>query len=326
MTNDDGSTHVLEAVIVASLMISAVAFVVTFETPTIGGQAGRDGLASRANDAMAVLYETPVDSKFGDDALSAYIAECMQGSCSNLTNKLAKTLPDGAAYAMYVSNGYDIYPVYVTREPGGESVTATRLFEPSWSNSFVATTRSHINPETDPLDVYTLPIFNSNTLAKGGSPLRVFVEGTRQADGSSYTLTTFTSTEAGDSTDVGLMPSVSLNFLVPQRSGSTITSWTEGGVGDWTYETIDGSGLPTGTAAPMRLRLAETGDVPVPAGTELTVALPRGWIAAADPAANPGWTVIDAATDRNASSTGSTVRVSLNNTLRNATLDMSFDG
>ena len=54
--SDDGTTHVLEAVIIASIMLSAVAFVVTFENPVTGSTATRELLQKKAEDALQDIF------------------------------------------------------------------------------------------------------------------------------------------------------------------------------------------------------------------------------------------------------------------------------
>lgn len=333
---DEAHTHVLEAVIIATIMISAVAFVVTFDQPPAPTTASRDILQQKSEDALNILYDTPVlGSNFGDNALSVYLVECMQGNCTNLTAKLDKLVPVGASYALYVSNGYDTYPVYVIREPAGEAVTATRLLEPKWSNSFVSTARNNINPATDPLLVYSLPVFNANPLSQGGSSLRVLAHGTRLSDGSNYTLMTSASTQAVTPADALLYPAVSLNWLVPVRSPddeTIVVAWVPGGYGEWYWETIDTTtGYPTLDPVPFTLEINETQGVLVPVGTEITVHVPRGWNASADQAVNAAyWTVLENATDANSSYTGSDVRARLHTAFSGSavrfTLNATYQG
>lgn len=322
--------HALEAVIVVSVMISASAYVVTFEQVAPPSASGRVALEQKAQDALSILYDTPVSgSNFGDNALSVYLASCMQGSCDELTDKLDELLPEGGSYAIYVSNGYDTFPVFVRDLPEGESVTATQLLEPNWSNSFVATTLSNVNPAADPLNVYSLPIFNSNVVAQGGSPLKVMVYGGRVSDGSNYTLTAFASTEAADLSDVGLVSATSLTFLVPIRDPATqaTTAWVPGAVGDWINQTINTTtGVPTQANITFHVQLNESANVPVAAGTEITVSLPRGWHGYASQEVNSAeWVVTDNATDRNATYLDSDIKATLLNAVQGRAVNFTFN-
>ena len=166
----------LEAVIIAVIMLSAMAFVATFQSAPPTAAPTRPLLQQQADDALALLMDTPVkDSPLGSDLMSVLLAQCLQGNCTNLTTKVSHLLPSGASYALYVSNGYDTFPVYVTRSPPGEAVTAKRLLEPQWSHTFTAPATSNVNNATDPMVVYSLPEFDSNVISPGGSPLKITV-------------------------------------------------------------------------------------------------------------------------------------------------------
>lgn len=289
---DAGNTHVLEAVIVTSIMLSAVVFVVTYDQPASGAADARTGLGTKAEDALAILYDTPVDSKFGEDALSAYIAECMNVSCDNLTARLDKLVPVGASYALYVSNGYSTYPVIVEREPAGEAASATQAFEPRWSSTFLATATESVSDD-DPLLVYALPIYHSNVVSPGGSQILVRMTGTR-TDGSEYVLTASYSTIAQSSSDLEAV-AASLTFV--DSAGNPLPVHNLTGALDTPHR--------------VTLRLAETEGGEIPRGAEVAVHVPRGWTATAPADANPAWTILADATDPNGAYSGSTIRASL---------------
>src|SRR5947209_6894329 len=98
--------------IIATVMITAVAFVVTFQSPPAPNQGARGLVATSAQDALNILGDEPVsDSTLGTNAMSVAIMECLQGDCSRLADKMGTLLPQGARYAVYLSNGYGTYPV-----------------------------------------------------------------------------------------------------------------------------------------------------------------------------------------------------------------------
>ncbi|HVM45094.1 MAG TPA: hypothetical protein VM582_04085, partial [Candidatus Thermoplasmatota archaeon] len=291
--------HVLEAVLIASIMLSAVAFVVTFEQPGPPTRNARNGLETRAQDILDILHDTPADEAIlGDNELSAYIAMCMNKRCQKLEEKLAKLVPPGASYALYLSNGYDTYPVLIQGEPHGEAVTGSRTFQPGWSSTFLATAQDSVNPN-DALLVYGLPIFHSTAVTAGGSQVLVKVIGTR-ADGSDYVMLASAATVAQSAGDAAAV-AASLYF-------------------------VDGNGapLPAHDISPagsgprrLTLRLEETQGGEIPAGAEVTVHMPRGWTATAPQADNPDWTVLQNADNKNGSYVGSAVVAALNAPLRN---------
>lgn len=288
------STQVLEAVLIVSIMISAVAFVATFDAPPTGAGGAREGLETRAQDALAILHDTPISSPFGTNELSAFIAECLNQRCENLSTRLERLVPPGASYAIYVSNGVDTYPVIVEGVPSGEAVTATQPFEPQWSSTFVEPATDSLAPE-DAMLVYALPVFHSNAVAPGGSQLLVRVNGTRTMDGSDYVLVGSYATIAQASSDPAAT-AASLSFV------------------DAVGQPMAVHDLPTGagSANEILLRLEETqGAAAIPAGAEVSVHVPRGFTAVAQPAKNPGWNILASATDANGTLVGSAVRANL---------------
>lgn len=319
---DSGSIHVLETVIVAAIMVSAVAYVATFEAPAKPPGPARANLEQVAQDALTVLYDTPVtDSSLGDNALSVYLAQCMQGDCDELTGKLDRIVPQGAKYAVFVSNGYETFPVFLENQPAGEAVTATQLLEPQWSSTFTSSGVTNVNPTSDALLAYALPIFNSNVVTPGGSPLKVLVEGVRASDGANYTITGFYTTVAVDSTRASLSPAVSFTFLADAGNASAPAA-----VRDVRATTVDGAGLPTGEPVAFTLKVREEAGVPLVAGTEITVNLPRGWTGTANyTRVNAHWLVLENATDASASREGSSIKARLRESLTNDALYFSFD-
>lgn len=303
---DAGNTHVLEAVIVTSIMLSAVVFVVTYDQPASGAADARTGLGTKAEDALAILYDTPVDSKFGEDALSAFIAECMNDSCDNLTARLDKLVPTGASYALYVSNGYSTYPVIVEREPLGEAASASQAFEPRWSSTFLATATESVASD-DPLLVYALPIYHSNVVTPGGSQILVRMTGTR-TDGSEYVLTASYSTVAEASSDLESV-AASLTFVDAAGNPLPVHNLT--------------SALDTPQRITLRLAEAQGGEIPL--GAEVFVHVPRGWTATAPTDANPGWSILADAEDPDGAYSGSTLRASLIEPLSSEHEDLAID-
>lgn len=315
--HDEATLHTLEAVIVLSLMISAIVFVVTYESPVEGSAPVRSLLQTQAEDALDILYDTQLADGRGD-AMSAFILDCMQGDCANLTQKMDKLLPTGAGYAVYVSNGGGLYPVYVEREPPGEALTARHLLEPSWSHTFLTTGIPSINPTEDALTTFALPVHKSMPLAEGGSPILVRVHGTRVSDGADYVLTGAFSTRAYDATDASRAPAASLYFR--DSSGAPLAH------ADLTSHTLMGGSLPSLTNVTFRLRLEETQGVEIPEGTELNIRIPAGWLASANQSwNNPYWTVTQNATDYNASFTGSDITARLVSSFSSGTRDFQFN-
>lgn len=302
--------------IIATVMVSAVAFVATFQAPASPTQGARGVVDRSARDALNIMGDQPVsDSSLGTNLLSVALMECLQGDCSRMDDKMSALLPAGARYAVYLSNGYGLYPVTANATPTGEAVSAERLFEPSWSWSFVGPMLDVVNPSTDPMVVFDLPVVNSNVPTQGGHLLNIVVKGTR-ADNSSYVMRTSASTRAALASAAATTPALSLYFV--DGSGNPLASL------DARATTVIGS-APTRTPLPMTLRANETAGVAIPAGVNLTIQVPRGWNASASPALNPGWTILADAMDANGSASGSDLIATLNSSLSGASKDLKFN-
>ncbi len=315
--DDWGNLQTLEAVIVILLMTSAVVFVTSIDAPPTGSTASRTILQQQAQDALTILYDTPLKGKPNTNVLSEYVLECLQGNCDNLTRKVEKVLPEGAQYGIYMSNGHALFTIYEPRPPSGEAVSARHYFEPAWSHTFLGTGISYVNPNSDGLLVYALPVYKSNPISEGGSPIQVRVEGTRVSDNATYVLTASYSTRAFDASQVTQASAVSLTFIAADGSPLAVTNATA--------HTLTGLS-PSLAPLTMRLRLSETAGVRIPAGTTLTIQTPAGWLASANQSANPGWQVTANATDKNASFTGAEIKATLLSSLSGSTQDFTFEG
>lgn len=299
--SDAASTHVLEAVLVASIMISAVTYVVTFDQPVAPVGGARDDLQQRALDALQILHDTPMDHAMGDSQLSVYVAQCLNDDCDNLSAALDRILPSGAGYAVYVSNGHDTFPVYVRGTPSGEAVAAMQSMEPAWSSTFLMPATDTFGTGDSPMLVYALPIFHTNALTPGGSQLFVRVLGER-ADGSEYILTGSASTRAFAASDPAAQ-GVAVHFV--DDAGNAMATHNV------TQFTVNGNGAETMLPVPMKVRVEETEGGTLREGAELVIHVPRGWNASASQQLNPQWLVQANATDWNGSRSGSDIRALL---------------
>lgn len=318
MSRDEGSTQVLEAVIVATLMVSSVAFVVTFRDTESGDRPERASLAQGARDALAILHETPAEAGRGGSLLDALLMDCLQGECGALDARLRAILPPGVAFAVYLGNGQGELVVYEPRAPSGEAVTTRQSVQPAWSHTLLAPALGVVGVASDPLVVDALPIFHSNVLTPGGSALSVLVRGTRASDNASYVLKTSASTYAASVEDASRTPAASLYF----HDGSGVPQAFR----DASALTLAASLLPTGASVPFYVRLEESAGVRVPAGTILEVRVPRGWTAvASQPLNGASWLVGTNATDPSGAADGSTVTARLLHDLVGGFADLRLD-
>lgn len=315
---DGGSTHVLEATVMASVMVASVAFVVTFDMPSSTASDARRALTQRVADALAILNDTPVEgSPLGQDELSVGLMTCLQADCSRLRDKLDGLFADSVRYAVYLSTPDGLYPVYAPWSPSGEAVTASRLVEPSWNYLFLAVAQSIVNPIEDPLVVYGMPVYGANALSQGASTLSVFVMGNRTVDNAFYIMKGSATTRAVGPGDEPSAAGISVFFHA--GDGAALASR------DVRATTLSAGSLPSGAPVTFSLRVRESGGGTVPAGTIATVHVPHGWTAVAQQAANdPAWVVLANATDRNGSAQASSVMAKLRNTVSSGSVDLVF--
>lgn len=299
----------------AIVMVTSIAFVVTFQIPPAENDAPRAVLDQRVRDILAILNDTPVDdSVFGNNVLSVGLLECLQNNCTRLSGAIDELMPPGARYGVYLSTGEGLYPVYAPREPSGEAVTGRRLIEPSWSYQFMATAQDVHNPLEDPLVVYALPIHSANPIQQGGSALTILASGNRTADNAAYVFKGSATTRAVGPIDEPSPAGVSLFF----HAGDGTALATR----DVRATSIAAPGIASGTPVSFSVRVQESGGGNVPAGTLLTIALPHGWTGTAT--TNADWTVQETATNKNGSSSNSAIVAKLKSALSNGFVDLPF--
>ena len=316
---EEGSTHVLEAVLVVSVMLTSVAFVVTMDLPANASMEPRTSLDRVARDALSILNDTPVrGSDFGDNVLELAIHECLQNACERLEERMGMLLPDGSQYAVYLSTQDGLYPVRASRTPPGEAVTARHLIEPEWSYQFLAAGQSVTNPVSEPLVLYSLPVFSGNPLDQGGYALRFLVYGERVDDESTFRLQGAASTRTGDAAEASDPPAISAYFV---DAGSPVATL------DVTDLSIVAPATPTEANITFTLRLEESGGATIPAGTTVTIHAPRGWEAGAVQEENDGdWLILSNATDTNGDAVGSVITARLLRPISSDQVDLVFDG
>lgn len=148
---DAASTHVLEAMILASILFGA-AYSVTVMRDGSGVTARpREKLEALAEDALIVLeglseargtflelfltegYHCSIELQTAVDAEA-----CLGVRSANLSLKIESYLPDGAGYAYGVGNGVAQRVLYRSYLPEGETVVASRALVPDWNLTFMA--------------------------------------------------------------------------------------------------------------------------------------------------------------------------------------------
>ncbi|HUR67901.1 MAG TPA: hypothetical protein VM370_01540 [Candidatus Thermoplasmatota archaeon] len=314
---DGGSTAVLEAIVMTTIMLGSIAFVVTFDAPANTTSSSRAALEQRVRDVLAILNDTPVaGSSLGTNELSVALLQCLQNDCGQLASDLDDLMPEGSRYALYLSTGSGLYPIYAPREPQGEAVTARRLIEPAWSYQFMSTSQTIYNPLEDPMVVHALPVYSANPIHQGGSQLTIVARGNHTADHAGYILKTSGATRAMGPTDAPGAAAISVYF----HAGDGVPLASR----DVRAQTLTGV-VPSNAPVPFSVRVEESGGGTLPEGATVTVAIPHGWTASAGAAPNSAdWTILSAATDVNGSASSNVV-ARLKHAVTSGHADLGFD-
>lgn len=298
--HEAASTQVLEAVTVLSVMLSSVVFVVTLDVHPAHAGEPRAALDRVARDALAILNDTPLSgSTLGNNVLEVAVQECLQNDCARIESRMGTLLPEGAQWAMYLSTADGLYPVRAARSPPGEAVTARRLIEPNWSYQFLSSAQSIHNLAADPVVIYGLPVVSGNPLHEGGHGLRITVHGNDSLSHAVFVMQGAASTRAVDPTEAPAPAATSVFF---HDAGAPLAALDARGT------TIAAPATPTGNNLTLELRVEESAGGVVPAGSIVTVQVPRGWRAWGADAENAGhWTILSNATEKNGTAAGSAV-------------------
>lgn len=145
---DDGSTHVLEAIILALILLGAAYSVTTLRANSVENGRPRAHLERVAHDAMVILSGL---QDANGSLLDAYLQEAFhcaadpvpsETSCdgtrsANLSLKIESYLPAGAGYAIGLDNGVANQDLYRSVLAPGETVSATFTYVPSWNFTFL---------------------------------------------------------------------------------------------------------------------------------------------------------------------------------------------
>lgn len=156
---DDASTHVLEAVLLALILMSAAYAVTTMREPATEPERPRANLERLAHDALVVL--DGLEDERGP-LLGLYLVEAMQcasdappatgcegARSENLSVKLDNYLPRGAGYAIALDNGVAPRDIYRSVLPASETVSSDLAFAPDWNLTFVLPELSCYEPGMD---------------------------------------------------------------------------------------------------------------------------------------------------------------------------------
>lgn len=169
-SRDGGSLHVLEAILIAFILMGGAYAVVAMRGPTVEPERPRQNLGRLAHDALVVL--DGIEEERGT-LLDLYLVEAMQcasvappsDGCDgrrsrNLSVKLDNYLPRGAGYGVALDNGVAPRDIYRSVLPAAETIAADLPYAPTWNLTFVLPELSCYEPGMD-VNVTLAPLWRA---------------------------------------------------------------------------------------------------------------------------------------------------------------------
>ncbi|HEV8359923.1 MAG TPA: hypothetical protein VGR28_05630, partial [Candidatus Thermoplasmatota archaeon] len=263
---EDGNTLVLEAVIIAVLLMAAILIPNFTPTPVREEASSRRGMAQTIEDLLAHLGATPDPGAKYPTALDRVVAEALQGNSTFLQGRVTRTLPVGILFNALLANGEALRQLRWERESVGEVVSGARLWSPSWETISAAPAIYLLPSDRASLEIQAVPIHRAYGFAEQAG-VRAVVE-LELPGGTHVNASTFTPLQNRSAQGASL--SLALR---------------------------DAFGTPTGVVAPgssnrtLVFWVKESQGRAAPAGSLLQVQLPPGVTnVGLNASRNPGWT------------------------------------
>lgn len=145
---DGANLYVLEAVLMAFLLLGSAYAVTTLRRSSMENVAPREGLEELGADALTVLEGIPGGKGSALETGIVQALHCARDAApsttdcdgrrpGNLTLRIGGYLPAGAGYALKLGNGAGSQIVYETGSPAGEASATSIAFTPDWNMTFI---------------------------------------------------------------------------------------------------------------------------------------------------------------------------------------------
>lgn len=186
---DHANLYVLEAVLIAFLLVGSAYAVTTLRRSSTDNVRPREGLERLGSDALTVLdgladangslLEVSILDAIhcASDATPSTVS-CHGSRPANLTLKLAYYLPSGAGWSLQLGNGAGSRVVHQTGQPSGEATSSSIAYTPQWNTTFVLPELTCYGAAS-PVNVSMLPLHRART--SNLSALNVSYGGATQA-------------------------------------------------------------------------------------------------------------------------------------------------
>lgn len=164
--DEAGALAVLEAILVAVLVLGAILFVSYVQRPLLAAESGGVDLSGLAGQTLGLLlrHDFVVGGQTLDlDAWMRKLAAGDAATTAAVDDYLQRILPEGTEHALYLSNGVGTLRLAPAQDPGEprNARVASAPYAPPWyafrSNSTVAVNTSQLPPGT-PIDAVANPV------------------------------------------------------------------------------------------------------------------------------------------------------------------------
>lgn len=174
---DEASTHVLEAVLMASLMVAGVAFVVDFqgtgEVPAFSTIAKMYDQKTGEFVDIAFDWPLPKSSCNGDSKGDEWLASAARGARSAFRDDMNRSFREGVKGDLLFENGYG--EMYLYKEHGNLAIAGhTKSYEPNWTGAYVLPSLSAATG-TETVEINTAAVVKSEIQMQKGDGVEILV-------------------------------------------------------------------------------------------------------------------------------------------------------
>lgn len=155
--SDHGSVQLLEAFLLAALLIGALTLVntpPTFQSSTVT----REPLVQALGDLLAHFVTAPDTNQRFASLMDRAVAEALQGNSTLFQSRLSRALPPASEFNVYLDNGQGQHKLRFVRTPGGEAVSASRLWSPSWETVLALPAARLVDDARSALRIQAVPV------------------------------------------------------------------------------------------------------------------------------------------------------------------------
>lgn len=177
MSEDAGNLAVVEAMLVAVVLFGSVLFVLYSPMPGDEVALETAGTGPLADDLLRVLSRTPSENGY-DSILDEMVSTAVLDD-TDMAATIARRLPAGAGFGLYLDNGVKPTTLYESGSPIGEVTTSGTSFYPGWDFDLVfATAENHsASSAADTLTLRAVHVANSYRATPSWPIAAVFTTG-----------------------------------------------------------------------------------------------------------------------------------------------------